>query len=430
MRTRPGSSGDEGPLAPGAGVVEDERARRSRRAPSSSTTAWAAMPSPRPIAPRPSVLVTFTLTRSAPRLRAAPRSRRASARGAGRAAAPAPRRWRRRCPRRSPRRPHPRRTLRERARRSRSPRRARVRRRKVTAEVALAQRAEQRAGDGVQQHVAVGVPLEAALVRDRRRRPAAAGARRPAGARRSPGRSSRAAASRPHPRLSQSLGRREILRPGDLQLSGSPSTTATATPSPRRAARRRCRAGPPRRPWPGPRAAARRGRPAASAPPSTRRAAGVSSTRPSRTRLMVSRTGTARIAAPLARRGLDHARSRPRAAPADAPRRAPPPTRRPAGSAARPARTESWRSAPPGTGAASFGSRRAAPPGAPQRSRSPPAITGTDPLDLRHRRQRGERVRAAAAGPPAGRRPWAAAAEALAAARRQDESRDAHDPRG
>src|SRR5262249_19993007 len=56
----------EGPLAARARVVEDEPAHRAPScAGTSSATACAAMPSPRPIAPRPSVLVAFTFTRAA-----------------------------------------------------------------------------------------------------------------------------------------------------------------------------------------------------------------------------------------------------------------------------------------------------------------------------------------------------------------------------
>ncbi len=61
-------------LAPGPCVVEAERGSLAHLRSSSSTTAWAAMPSPRPIAPRRSVLVTLTLIRSG----AAPSSRASS----------------------------------------------------------------------------------------------------------------------------------------------------------------------------------------------------------------------------------------------------------------------------------------------------------------------------------------------------------------
>ena len=91
---------------------------------------------------------------------------------------------------------------------------------------------------------------------------------------------------------------------------------------------------------------------------------------------MVSATGTARIAAPLARaasttRATAAGRTKGRAASCTATHSTSD------ASAASPARTESWRSAPPKTGAASFGIAASSGRQRSQRSRSARAITGT-----------------------------------------------------
>ena len=114
--------------------------------------------------------------------------------------------------------------------------------------------------------------------------------------------------------------------------------------------------------------------------------------RPPATRWIVSRTGSARIAAPCASaaaitRETSAARSSGRAASCIATCVAL------SGSAARPACAESWRSAPPATGASTrdgIGQLRAN--GGPRGERGR-GQHGQDPLDLAHARERRERAR-------------------------------------
>ena len=383
------------------------------------------MPSPRPIAPSPSGLVTFTLTRSAPALEQGRDHAAHLARGSRPAAAPARRSCVSRWPSRSPAARTRTATARA-ARRSRSPRAP-----DPTTESAGRDppRRARRAARWrrVQQHVAVGVTLEAAGVRD----VDAAEPQRPAG--HQPVRI--VAVADPHGRRlprgagrqQPALGRREVLGSRELPVVGVPLDHRDRDAEPLDELRVVGGHAPSARwPWRAPRAAARRETPAASARPSTP-SAGASRPRGRRcTRLMVSATGTARIAAPLARAAASDARHRVRPHeraggvvhrhPLDVGGRAPraPPAPSPGARARRrPARASFGI-------AASSGRRRS------QRSRSARAITGTTRSIAGAARHRGERVQEQR---PAGQRHEGLGhplSEALAAARGEDESRDAH----
>ena len=82
----------------------------------------------------------------------------------------------------------------------------------VLADVAQPRGAEQRVADRVQQHVGVGVAVEALVVRDLDAADHQLAARRPARARRSPARSSCVAS------VQDAFGDREVLRPGHLEV--------------------------------------------------------------------------------------------------------------------------------------------------------------------------------------------------------------------
>jgi hypothetical protein len=119
------------------------------------TTAWAAMPSPRPVKPRRSVVVAFTLTERSSTCKSAATFRRTASRygpnfGASQISVAS--RWSMIPPRA---------VIRSRARRQ-EPRRGsalplRIAGREVTADVAVRDRAEQRVGDRVEQDVGVAM---------------------------------------------------------------------------------------------------------------------------------------------------------------------------------------------------------------------------------------------------------------------------------
>src|SRR5262249_47023104 len=151
-------------LAAGPRGVKPGRAHPPGPLGAGGTPARGPVPPPRPIAPGPSLLVVWRVTASTRAPGNAPAPARPGRLGRGGAGGPRGRGGGGvgggdALPPGGP----PRRAS-EGAARGAPP--ARIRRREVHAEVACAERAEQRARDGVEQHISVRVTHEAAVVRD------------------------------------------------------------------------------------------------------------------------------------------------------------------------------------------------------------------------------------------------------------------------